>query len=63
MLAPKSRITNAEATVVQKLHQGTIPKSGRHRFRGSFFVSFLEKQKRKEKTSGAFQKTIAMRLE
>ena len=44
---PKSRITNAEATVVQKLNQGTNPKSGCNQFRGSFFVTFLEKQKSK----------------
>ena len=44
----KSRITNAEATVVQKLNQGTNPKSGSNRFRGPFFVTFLGKQKSKE---------------
>ena len=35
-------------TVVQKPHQGSFPKSGCYRFRGSFFVTFLEKQKSKE---------------
>ncbi len=33
-------------TVVLKLNQGCFPKSGCNRFRGSFFGSFLEKQKR-----------------
>ena len=39
--------TTVEATVVQKLYQGAIPKTGCNRFRGSFFVTFLEKQKSK----------------
>ena len=39
--------TEFEFTVVQKFNQGSFPKSGGNRFRGSFFVSFLEKQKRK----------------
>ncbi|HEX3024492.1 MAG TPA: hypothetical protein VHP12_04710, partial [Chitinophagaceae bacterium] len=38
--------TVAEVTVVQLLHQGTHPKMGCYHFRGSFFVSFLDKQKR-----------------
>jgi hypothetical protein len=42
-----SRITLAEVTVALKLNQGTKPEIGVFRFRGSFFVSFLEKQKRK----------------
>jgi hypothetical protein len=37
---------NAEATAVQKPHQGTLPKSGCFRFRGPFFGSFVGKQKR-----------------
>ena len=44
LLHHKSRITNAEATVVQKLHQGTI----RHRDvidGGALFGYFLGKQK------------------
>jgi hypothetical protein len=41
--------TEPEFTVVQKLNQGTNPKSGCNRFRGSFFVTFLEKQKSKRK--------------
>ncbi|MBX2920377.1 MAG: hypothetical protein KF741_14160 [Ferruginibacter sp.] len=40
--------TTVEATVVQKLYQGAIPKTGCNRFRGSFFVTFLEKQKSKQ---------------
>ena len=39
--------TIVEATVVPKLNQGTNPKTGCNRFRGSFFVTFLEKQKSK----------------
>jgi hypothetical protein len=39
--------TEFEFTVVQKLNQGCFPKSGCNRFRGSFFVTFLEKQKSK----------------
>ena len=39
--------TEFEFTVAQKFNQGSFPKSGGNRFRGSFFVSFLEKQKRK----------------
>ena len=37
--------TFAEATVVQMLNQGTIRKKGCNLFPGSFFVTFLEKQK------------------
>ncbi len=33
--------TIVEATVVQKLNQGSFPKTGCNRFRGSFFVTFL----------------------
>ena len=49
--------TVAEATVVLKLNQGSFPKTGcnpclldavRQGFRGSFFVTFLEKQKSKD---------------
>jgi len=47
LFEPKSRITNAEATVAPKPNQGTNPKWRCNPFRGSFFVSFLEKQKRK----------------
>jgi len=36
-------------TVAQKPNQGTIPKTGCFRFRVAFFVSFLAKQKRKER--------------
>ena len=40
--------TEFEFTVVQMLNQGSFPKSGCNRFRGSFFVTpFLEKQKSK----------------
>jgi hypothetical protein len=35
-------------TVVLKLNQGCFPKSGCNRFRGSFFGSFLEKQKEQQ---------------
>ena len=41
-----NRITKAEDTVVQKLNQGTTPKTGCNRFRMPFFGSFLGKQKR-----------------
>ena len=46
--------TYVDATVAQKPNQGTFPKTGCYRFRGSFFarpddrsdgVTFLEKQK------------------
>jgi len=37
----------AEVTVALQLNQGTNPKMGCYHFRGSFFVSFLDKQKRK----------------
>ena len=39
--------TAVEVTVVQKLNQSSIPKKGCNFFRGSFFVTFLEKQKSK----------------
>ena len=39
--------TESEFTVVQKFNQSSFPKSGCNRFRGSFFVTFLEKQKSK----------------
>ena len=38
--------TEFEFTVVQKLNQG-FPGNGGNYCRGSFFLSFLEKQKRK----------------
>jgi hypothetical protein len=41
----KSRITKDEFTVVQKLNQGTIRQTRCIRLSGSFFVTFLEKQK------------------
>jgi len=40
--------TDFEFTVVPKLHQGTAAKRGVIVWRATFFVSFLEKQKRKE---------------
>ena len=43
---PNNRITEVEVTVVLKLNQGTIPKTGCNRFRVAFFGSFLAKQKR-----------------
>ncbi len=43
----KDQGTEFEFTVVQKFNQGSFPKSGGYRFRGSFFVTFLEKQKSK----------------
>ena len=42
----RCRITKAEFTVVQKLNQGTNPQRGCNPLPGSFFGSFLEKQKR-----------------
>jgi len=48
--------STVEFTVVQKLNQGTIPKTGCIRFRGSFFVTFLEKQKSKAINIEAFHK-------
>jgi len=42
-----NRITAVEATVVQKLNQGTNPQKGCNLLRGSFFVTFLDKQKSK----------------
>ncbi len=47
------RSINAEITVAQKPNQGTNPKWGSNSFWGSFFVSFLEKQKRKYYKQGA----------
>jgi hypothetical protein len=38
----------AEATVAQKLNQGTYPKSGCNRFRAAFCVTFFLKKKYKE---------------
>ena len=49
MFDSKSRIPNAEATVVQKFNQGTSRQTGCIRLPGSFFVTFLDKQKSKEK--------------
>jgi hypothetical protein len=46
LAAPKSRITNAQFTVVQKPNQGTLRQRGCNPLSGSFFGSFLEKQKR-----------------
>ena len=43
----KDQGTESEFTVVQKPNQSSFPKSGCNRFRGSFFVTFLEKQKSK----------------
>ena len=42
----KDQGTPAEATVVQKLNQGTIPKTGCYRFRGSFFGYFFGQAKK-----------------
>ena len=36
----------AEATVIQKLNQGTIPKKGCNLFRGSFFGYFFGQAKK-----------------
>jgi len=44
----------AEVTVAQQLNQGTNPKTGCYRFRGSFFVTFLDKQKSKKKKKFSF---------
>jgi len=37
---------NVEATVAQKLNQGTIPKKGCNLFRGSFFGYFFGQAKK-----------------
>ncbi len=42
----KSRITDVQVTVVQKLNQGTIPQSGSIRLWGSFFGSFFGEAKK-----------------
>jgi len=42
--------TEFEFTVAQMLNQGVLPKTGCNRFRGSFFVTFLEKQKSKSRS-------------
>jgi hypothetical protein len=55
-------IINPEFTVVQKPDQGTNPKRGCNPFRGAFFVSFLAKQKRKEKTSILLCKKIELEI-
>jgi hypothetical protein len=47
MIAPKSRITEVEATVVQMLHIAIADKRAVYRLSGSFFVTFLDKQKSK----------------
>ena len=44
--APKSRITNGEATVVQKLNQGTVPNPGCNRIRVPFFGYFFGQAKK-----------------
>ena len=44
-----------EVTVAQQPHQGTNPEMRRYHFRGSFFVSFLDKQKRIENNPFASQ--------
>jgi hypothetical protein len=49
LIAPKSRITNVQATVAPKPNQGTIRQGGCNPLSGSFFGSFLEKQKRTRK--------------
>jgi hypothetical protein len=38
--------SNVEFTVVQKPNQGTIPKTGCYRFRGSFFGYFFGEAKK-----------------
>ncbi len=43
---PTNRITNVQATVAPKPNQGTIRQRGCNPLSGSFFGSFLEKQKR-----------------
>jgi hypothetical protein len=48
--------TKLEFTVVQKLNQGTNPKKGCNFFRGSFFVTFLEKQKSKSEIKKVIQR-------
>ena len=47
MFSSKSRVTNAEATVVQLFSIASSRNRAVYRFRGSFFVTFLEKQKSK----------------
>jgi hypothetical protein len=42
--------SNVEFTVAQKLNQGTIRQKGCNLLSGSFFGSFLDKQKRTYKT-------------
>ncbi len=44
-IKPKNRITNVQATVVQKLNQGTIPQSGCYRLRAPFLVLFWRSKK------------------
>ena len=51
---PKNRITNAEATIAQKPNQGTIRQRRCNPLSGSFFGSFLEKQKRTMKREDAY---------
>jgi hypothetical protein len=43
--------TESEYTVAHMPHQGSFPKTGGNRFRGSFFVTFLEKQKSKSQNT------------
>jgi hypothetical protein len=45
---PKHHGTAAKKTTLQKLNQGASRKRAVYRFRGSFFGSFLDKQKRTE---------------
>ncbi len=48
----------AEATVAQKLNQGTIRQKGCNLLSGSFFGSFLDKQKRTYKSKYLCRNTI-----
>jgi hypothetical protein len=52
--------TKFEATVAQMLHHGCFPKTGCNRFRGSFFATFLEKQKSKSQTIQKPHKNILL---
>jgi hypothetical protein len=49
MSGSKDQGTEFEFTIVQMLNQGTNPRKGCNLSWGSFFVSFLDKQKRKNK--------------
>ena len=58
----KDQGTKFEFTVVQKSNHCSFPKSGCNRFRGSFFVTFLKKQKSKRQHIEIFPEILNLSL-